>query len=220
MTDSKRKTVINLKGSSKTNKHYSIVRIPAPEIVDETFDIKINGIDYRVFVNKKLNRVTCNEIVSYNYKGIVLLRNPVNKELSLEITKMLFDKGKPNEYRETINNVKREVEKKMRKDKQKKLAKKPGRKPEVNLIRATLYCIKKYDDKAKKSYKFYIEKAYEFYKSDGQTYDTFVSGIYSKWAKLRNSYSKLGKQIKNSKTLYQHAKEKLKTPRTSSKTKV
>jgi hypothetical protein len=220
MTDSKRKTVINLKSSSKTNKHYSIVRIPAPEIVDEIFDVMINGTDYRVFVNRKLNRAICNEIVSYNYKGKVLLRNPVNKELSLEITKMLFDKGKPNEYRETINDAKREMEKLLRKDKRKGIAKKPGRKPEANLIRATLYCIKKYDNKAKKSYKFYIGKAYEFYKSEGQTYDTFVSRIYSKWAKLRKSYSKLEKQIRNSKTLYQHAKEELKIPRTNSKAKV
>ncbi len=220
MTDSKRKTVINLKSSSRTNKHYSIVRIPAPEIVDEMFDVTIDGTDYRVFVNKKLNRATCNEIVSYNYKGVVLLKNPVNKKLSLEITKMLFDKGKPNEYRETINDAKREMEKLLRKDKQKGIAKKPGRKPEVNLMRATLYCIKKYDNKVVKEYRRYIERAYALYKIEGQSQETFITRVYKKWAGLRKSYSQLEKQIRNSKTLYQHAKEVLKIPRTNSKVKV
>jgi hypothetical protein len=220
MTDSKRKTVINLKSSSKPNKHYSIVRIPEPEIVDEIFDIKINGTNYRVFVNKKLNRVTCNEIVSYNYKGIVLLKNPANTKLAEKIRKEIFEEAQPNERLQTMNLAAKLVKRDMRNDKPKTTAKKPGRKPEVNLIRATLFCIDRYDIKVIKEFKPYIEKAYALYKIDGQTQETFITRVYSKWAKVRKSYSKLEKQIRKSKTLYQHAKEELKIPRTNSKAKV
>ncbi len=183
-------------------------------------DVVLEKIPYRIFYNPISKKILVNEIVSYDYNGIILLKNPVNKELTLKITKMLFDKGKPNEYRETINAVKRELEKVLIKNKQKKSVKKPGRKPEVNLMRATLYCIKKYDNKIVKEYRPYIERAYALYKIDGQTHETFITRVYSKWAKLRKSYSQLEKQIRNSKTLYQHAKEVLKIPRTNSKEKI
>jgi hypothetical protein len=200
MTDSKRKTVINLKSGSKTNKHYSIVRIPAPEIVDEIFDIKINGIDYRVFVNKKLNRVTCNEIVSYNYKGVVLLKNPANTKLTLELAEKLFEEAGENEWLDTIRNLRHKALNKKKEIRQSRLLKSKGRPAKENIKKASIWCITALDNKV---YKNRLETIKEAYKEFGE-----------KDVPLKSFARTVGMKIKNITDLYDAKPLKFKTKNT------
>ncbi len=221
MTDSKRKTVINLKSSSKANKHYSIVRFPEPDIVDEIFDIKINGIDYRVFTNRKLNRLICNEIVSYDYKGIVLLKNPVDMKLSRLLEKVFFEANPPKNKRlDTIAHFRKKIEKFNKQENLTAQSRKQsvGRRRSLVIAKATLWCIKSHSKHILSKAEI-LRRACGKFKGKTHSEESFVKMLTREWNRLIRQYGKPPKQIKDEKSLYIYAKSELKISRKVTKQK-
>jgi hypothetical protein len=183
-------------------------------------DVNLEGIPYRVFYNPVSKKFLVNEIVSFDYdgKGMVLLKNSVNEGVSLKVTEMISKLPK-SDWIHTLNRSRKNLIHKKQGHKAKNPPKMRVRKMKDNsIIRATLFCISKYDRNEIKEYRPYILRAYKIYKN-GQTEATFLRGVYAKWATFRKEYGKLSKEIKEAKSSYKYAKEVLKIPRNTTKRK-
>lgn len=217
MVNSNNKDEIEIKSNLSNYINTSLVHIPELEIIEDIFDIRVVKKSYRFFVSKTFNKIYCNEIVSYNYKGLVVLKNPVNKEMSEKLAKILFGANLPkNEWLDTIKDLRKKALKKKQENKPKK-RNKVGRKPEVNLIRATLFCIKNHNYETAKTYKETIERASKLFKLSEQNETSFKNMIAGKWRKFREQHRLLPQEIKETKNRYQYAKEILKIPRSKKK---
>jgi hypothetical protein len=219
MANSNKEIKINLKNDLQRRNHTSLVRFPEPEIVDEIFDVMIGEKNYRVFVNRKLNRVTCNEIVSYDYKGMILLKNPVDRNISRQMLDLI--QKLPINYRlDTLANAKQGT---VKLNKLEKLAlqskKQPvGNHPSRILIRATLWCIDSHP-KHLKSKTPTLKQAYKKFGGEKHTEKSFIDMVRQKWNDVIKKYSRLPEEIKKEKTLKIYAKSELKIPRNVSKQK-
>jgi hypothetical protein len=200
MANSNKGIKINLKNCSQRCEHTSLVRFPEPEIVDEIFDIRVGEKNYRVFVNRKLNRVTCNEIVSYDYKGIVLLKNPANAKLTLELAETLFEKAGENEWLDTIRNLRHKALNKKKEIRQSRLLKSKGRPAKENIKKASIWCMNALDNKV---YKNRLETIKEAYKEFGE-----------KDVPLKSFARTVGTKLKNITDLYNEKPLKFRTKNT------
>lgn len=202
-----------------------------PEIVDEVFDIKSGKKNYRVFVNRELNRIIFNEIVSYNYQGIVLLKNPVNRETLKECFKRIFALPK-NEQKPTASRLFTNVKNQFEKERlSREIEKNPtGKQPKAYLKRATLWCITEQFTnesgratilRAYKKFKRYIPKKTPFAEQDVDTEQrSFIKVIQRMWKKLKDDYDSLPAAIKNQKSFKIYAKGVLRISRSKRKQKV
>jgi hypothetical protein len=230
MKNSKEKVQNNSNFGLRGSRHTSIIRIPEPEVVDEIFDIRVGEKDYRVFVNRTLNRVWCNEIVSYNYdgKGRVLLRNPVNTEMSKSLLGVFIEGNLPKkDWRDTIADFKQRAEKFFSKEEQKLQTKKngAGSPPKIYLIKATLWYIEN-QPKKPEDRRPTLLRAYEKFKkaaikeeSDIMP-DSFVKMVTRKYNGLRRQYYAKSREYKSQNSLLFYAKSELKIPPNKTKQKI
>lgn len=169
------------------HRHKSIVHFPEPEIIDLIFDIRKGRRFYRVFVSE--NQVNVNEIVSYNYKGIILLRNPINFELGAKIAEMLFDEGRENEWLDTLKNIRQKVFNKKSEIKRAKMLKPKGRPGKENLKKASIWCIDALDKKLYKNRSDAIKEAYKEFGEKDVPLKSFARTVGTKIKNITDLYS-------------------------------
>ncbi len=206
----------------------ALIYFPEPEMVDDEFDIRVGKTHYRIFVNKTLNKVWCNEIVSYNYKGILLLKNPIDKEMSERLEKVFVEGNLPKKNRlDTIAHFKQKVEKFYKREESKNQVKKSfvGNQEKIYLMRATLWCIRN-QPKRLEDRKPVLLRAYRKFKKDAigeksnVTEESFVKMVIRKWDKLRKQYGTQSREFRSQNSLQIYAKSELKIPRNNTKQKV
>jgi hypothetical protein len=189
MQNSKKELVVNSKNDSKIHKHTSMVWIAEPEIIDEEFDIRKGRKFYRVTLSENRKKLNCNEIVSYNYKGIVLLRNPINKELSARIAEMLFDEGKENEWLDTLRDIRQKTFNKKSEIKREKTLKPKGRPGKENIKKASIWCIDALDKKLYKNRPDAIKEAYKEFGEKDVPLKSFARTVGTKIKNITNLYN-------------------------------
>ncbi len=229
MADSRRKIEIKPNTDSKRRKHLSMIYISSSEVVDTTsdmeneiFDFKVGKKNYRAFVSKKQKQVICREVVSYNYKGTILFRNPVDRELSERLGRIFLKADLPKNKRlDTIAHFKRKIEKFYKQEELSLQSKKQlvGNQPSATLLSATLWCIKSHP-KHLKCKRPTLLRAYKKFGGKTHTEESFVKMVRKKWNELIREYNRQPVEFRreNSKEIY--AKSKLKIPRNLSKQKV
>lgn len=188
--------------------------------MNEQFDLNIGGVFYRVFINMVSNEVRCNEIVSYDYNGIVLLKNPVDKEMSEQLQKLFLEGNLPRNKRlDTIAHFKQKVEKFYNQQEFTVRSKKSkGNSVKVNLIRATLWCIK-YHPKNLRYKRQTLLRAYKKFGEKTHTADSFIKTVRSKWTNLLKQYASQPEEFKKQNSVKIYAKNTLKIPRNTSEQK-
>lgn len=200
------------KKSKKNEVHKSTVRLGINYYHEFVADIDLQGKPHRVFYNPVVKEFLVNEILSFNYKetGAVLLKNPVDKEVSEYLTKRLIELPKK-DWLDTLANAKQRVEKILKQEKLKSQPKKQvGNKPKVNLIKATLWCIKYHEKNSTRRQT--ILRAYRLYGEETQVENSFVTIVRAKWRKLRMQYRAETDEFKEQNSLHSYAKSKLRIP--------
>jgi hypothetical protein len=227
MADSRRKIEIKSNTDSKRRKHLSTIYTSSSEVVDRTsdmeseiFDFKVGKKNYRAFVSKKQKQVICREVVSYNYKGMILFRNPVDQKISKQIQDLIQNLPRGNRL-DTLAHSKQKTEKFNKQEKLSLQSKKQlvGNQPSTTLLKATLWCIKSHP-KHLKYKRPTLLRAYKKFGGKTHTEESFVKMIGKKWNEFIREYNRQPVEFRreNSKEIY--AKSKLKIPRNSSKQKV
>jgi hypothetical protein len=222
MANSNKGIKINIKNDSKRRIHTSLIRFPEPEIIDEIFDVRAGEKYYRVFVNRKLNRVICNEIVSYNYKGMVLLKNPANTKAARILWQVFLEQHlRRNDRLHTIENLKNKAE---RLNKQEDLAVKSrkqlvGNQPSANLLRATLWCVR-YHPKHLECKASTLRSAYKKFGGKTHTEDSFIKMVRKKWNEFVKEYNRQSVEFKKENSQEIYAKIKLRVPRNTRKQRI
>jgi hypothetical protein len=221
MANSNKGIKINIKNDSKLGIHTALIRFPEPEIIDEIFDIRVGEKHYRVFVNRKLNRVTCNEIVSYDYKGVVLLKNPANTKVSSVLWEFFLEQNLRKEDRlDTVAHFRQKVEKLNKQEDLIAQSKKQpvGRKRSLVIAEAAVRCIELHSKNVLNRTEI-LQRACEKFKTKTHSKESFVKMLNREWNRLIKQYGREPKQIKDEKNLYIYAKNELKILRNLSKQK-
>jgi hypothetical protein len=196
-----------------------------PEIVDEIFDIKSGRKSYRVFVNRKLNRIIFNEIISYNHKGVVLLKNPANTIKSEKFKKELLALPK-NEQKPTVSHFTKSMAKYFKQEELNNQPKNPaGNRQNPILQEAVLWCIKNHPKELRSkrptlllAYKEFEKEWRKVGKKDSLE-SSFVNSVRSKWSKVKKLYNKQPEEFKKQNSLLKFARNYFKTLRNNSKQK-
>ena len=188
----------DLEDESGNVNHTSLLHFLEPEVVDDEFDIKIGKTYYRVFINKTLEKVWCNEIVSFDYNGIVLLKNPINRDASKQLTEFFLERNLPkNERADTWNDAKRKWDKFYHDSLKRQSSKKQQGNQRKNYIpKAIWWCVKNHFPKSAPM-KPTIERAYKKFSEDPRldfdkrrcSEKSFVEIIRREWVKLITKYS-------------------------------
>jgi hypothetical protein len=182
-------------------------------------DIEENEKGYRIFYNPIAKKFFVNEIVSYNYKGIVLLKNPVDKERSEQLQRIFIKANLPKNKRlDTIAHFRQAIEKFYnQKELESQLKKRSvGNQPKVNLMKATLWCIKNHPKNLLHKRQTLL-RAYKRFGEKTQLEDSFVTYVRSKWTNLIKEYGRQAEDFKKQNSLESYAKTKLRIPRNTVK---
>jgi hypothetical protein len=199
---------------SENDNHMALVYFPEPEVIDDEFDIKVGNTFYRVSINLKSNKVWCNEIVSFNYKGIVLLKNPVEKQKSdqmLELFKSL--NVAKNNRNDTIKNFRQKVEKFYKQEELKSQPKNQpkGNLPDPTLMEAACWCIAQ--NPRPKYKRPTLLRAFKKFGKKSHTEGSFITMVRNKWSNILKAYDKMPDDFKKANSEQIYAKTELKVVR-------
>jgi hypothetical protein len=214
-----------LESRKRSKKHFCLVRIPEPEVMDEQFDVNVDGIYYRVFVNYKHSVIRWNEIVSYDYdgKGRVLLKNPaIDAKLAEGLQKFVRDSDTSENLK--INSIKFFAENEIKRIKEQRLKSKPktgtrGRTSEDYLRVATLWSIKNHKPN-KENRTETVRRGYKMFGEKSQSEKAFVKSVMTKWTSIRTLYLNEKRDKKITSDLKTFAKNHFKLARNADKQKV
>jgi hypothetical protein len=214
-----------VKGRKKRKQYTSRVRIPEPEKIDEQFDVKVDGIYYRVFVNYQHNLIGWNEIVSFDYdgKGMPLLRNPAfHKELVKGLRDFVRDSDTPENLK--INSIKYFAENEIKRIKEQRLKTKPkprtkGRSAEDYLRKATNWSINHHNPTTEIRTET-IRRAHKLYKDKAQSEEAFIKSVMNRWNSLSTLYKKKKGEGKITSDFKTYAKNRLKKPKSAHKQRI
>jgi hypothetical protein len=182
-------------------------------------DIEENGKRYRIFYNPIAMRFFVNEFVTVS--GKIYLKNPVDKERSEQLQRIFIKANVPKNNRlDTIAHFRQGIEKFYKqKELESQLKKKPvGNQPKVNLMKATLWCIKNHPKNLLHKRQTLL-RAYKRFGEKTQLEDSFVKYVRSKWTNLIKEYGRQAEDFKKQNSLESYAKTKLKIPRNTAKQK-
>jgi hypothetical protein len=192
----------------------------------EEIDIKIDGTKYRIIFDKKLKKVWCREIHSFDHTGRPLFRNPAYDEEKTKRIIELFNDGKtPDEQlrftaRIIAKGIKKAVDNHFAKSDTKPKTK--GRPAEQYLRDATFWAIS--NRQSKESKPKVAERAFELFEKEATSKDALKTAILRIWneayAKFKIEKEKM--DIKNHFTFKKFAKTylKIKQKRCKQRTKV
>jgi hypothetical protein len=182
-------------------------------------DIDENEKRYRIFYNPIAKNFFVNEFITVS--GKIYLKNPVDKEKSEQLQRIFIKGNLPKNKRlDTIAHFKHAIEKFYKQQElESQLKKKPvGNQPKVNLIKATLWCIKNHPKNLLYKRQTLL-RAYKRFGEKTQLEDSFVKYVRSKWNNLIKEYGKQAEDFKKQNSLESYAKTKLKIPRNTIKQK-
>jgi hypothetical protein len=205
----------DLKGSKINCRHTSLARMPTPQIIDEQFDVNVEGIYYRVFVNYKQNIIGWNEIVSFNYKGMVLLKNPaIHKELIEGLQKNFRNSNTPENLK--INSLKYFVKNEInriidQREKSKPKRETRGREEDDYLRKSTKWVINHHNHKTE-SRAATIRRAFALFGSKAQSEKAFEKSIMNRWNSLTKTFNEKKMQGKITSGWKTYANNKLRKP--------
>jgi hypothetical protein len=201
----------------------SLIHFLEPEVIDEQFDIKLDKTYYRVSINRALRRFYCEKIISYNYKGIVLLKNPIEKELSEQLQKWFIESNPPKKNRlDTIAHFKKRV---LKHYEQEELARQPkkkpvGKEPKANLTRATLWCIRNFPKNLTSKNQTLLLAYKKFGEKNTQTENSFVRVVGKKWSDFDDEYKGQSAEFKKQNSKENYARKKFRVPRNNTKQRI
>ena len=175
-----------------------------PEKIISTFDICVNEVYYRIYLNKELNTLYSNEIVSYDYngRGTILFRNPAyDQEKTKAILAIFFDGKTPdNQLMNTASMICKKMEKmiKNRIAPENKKALPIGRQKEQYLRDATYWAIKNFKDKDHRAEnkKDVFERAYLKFQAYTTSQESFIKSLYRLWNEAHKVW--ILERVKNS----------------------
>jgi hypothetical protein len=177
-------------------------------------DVELDGVPHRVFYNSLSKKFLVNEIVSYSYKGIVLLRNPVDTQKSEKLTEFFITLNLPkNNRNDTIRNFKERVEKFYKQEELKSQAKNQpkGNLPDPILMEAACWCI---GQNPRPRYKRpTLLRAFKKFGKKSHTEGSFITMVRSKWSKILKAYDKMPDDFKKANSEQIYAKTELKVVR-------
>jgi hypothetical protein len=182
-------------------------------------DIDVNKKRYRIFYNPIAKKFFANEFLRVS--GKIYLKNPVDKEVSKQIAKFIIEGNLPkSSLLDTLANAKQRVEKFLKQEELKNRPKKKpvGNQPKVNLIKATLWCIKNHPKNLLLKRQTLL-RAYKRFGEKTQLEDSFVKSVRSKWSNLIKKYNRQPEEFKKQNSLESYAKTELKIPRNITKQK-
>jgi hypothetical protein len=216
----RRKDIVWYKANSKAKPEILVFRGLAIWFYHEfVSDIDISGKRYRIFYNSVAKKFFANEFVKV--RGKVYLKNPVDREISEQVEKIFVEANLPkNKVLDTLAHAKQRIEKFYKQEELKSRPKKKpvGNQPKVNLVKATLWCIKNHPKNLLHKRRTLL-RAYKEFGEKTQLEDSFVKSVRSKWSNLIKEYSRQPEEFKKQNSLQSYAKTELKIPRTVTKQK-
>ncbi len=222
---------------SKGGEHTSLMVTGDSEATDDKydrdeFDIKLGKKNYRVIIDKALDRIWCREIAEYDYTGRALFKNPIHEELLEQWIKTYVELNPPkNTRKDTLNKFIKDLLKVFKQeDNNLQLKKKPRGRPSKPYIRkAASWCIGNHP-KGQENRSPTIAEAYKIY-GENHIKESFISTVRNKWNEINAEYGKLWSDFnkQNPKVSYgefkkqnsklSYAKKAIKNPPKQKKTK-
>jgi hypothetical protein len=182
-------------------------------------DVDEDGVLYRIFYNPISEKFIANKIVSFNYdgKGMTLLENPANLEVSKKYEeiciKLMKEDNLPKKNRlDTANNLYLRMKKSIEKwNKEEEAIKKTvGNEPKPIYKKALLWCVRNHPKNLKYKRPTLVRAYIKFGKKDGHIQDSFIKTLGGKWNVLIKDYGREPKEFRDENSMEIYAKNKCK----------
>ena len=183
-----------------------------PILNTQTFvcDVIVNKKQYRIFYHSGTDVFLANEIISYDYQGSILLRNPPDRTVSSQIQD-LIKKLPRNNRLDTIAHAKQQILK-FNKQENRQPKNKVGRPPNSDLTKATLWCIKSHPKHSKVKTET-IRKAYPKFGSKTHSEESFITSVRKIWNGLLRKWRKQSEEFRSTNSFEIFAESELRTSR-------